>query len=159
MQRQGGNPCSSFGSHQGDDSAFLSRRLAWVPCPYMRQSVQYLLPPEWLCQIFRATGTHGCDDLVRTRVAGSGKNAYAVIAAFVNPLAGPDAFLALVKIDHADAMLKLLQHPHNFARGNMPINVVHDMGSGRLGSQGLQPFPRVRIHIYAEDADTPLGTA
>src|ERR1039458_4820363 len=78
------------------------------------------------------------------RVAGSGKNTYPGIAAFVNSLAGPRTLLTLVKIDHADAMRKLLQHPHNFARGDMSIDVVYHMGSGCLGNQGLQGLPRDR---------------
>src|ERR1019366_4137901 len=48
MQRQGGNSGSSFGPHQGDKLAFLSRQPALMPRLYMRQGVQYLVRPKWL---------------------------------------------------------------------------------------------------------------
>jgi hypothetical protein len=72
------------------------------------------------------------------RVVGDGKKASVDVAAVVKPLANPRAGLCVVKVDHADPMLKLLQHSHNLTRVNMLVNIVHDMGPGRLLKQGLQ---------------------
>ena len=76
-----------------------------------------------------------------------------------NPLADPSALLAIIEVDDANAMLKLVQHPHNFTRSDMTIHVVDDMGAGSLGNQRLQTFPRDRIHVDAKNPDAPLRTA
>ncbi len=72
------------------------------------------------------------------RVVGNRENANAAIAAVVKPLANSRASLSVVKIDYADPMLKLLQHPHNLTRVNMLVNVVDDMSPSCLLKQGLQ---------------------
>jgi hypothetical protein len=82
-------------------------------------------------------------------VVRDGKNVNAAIAAVMNPLTNPCAGLRVVKIDYTDAMLKLFQHPHNLTRVDVLINVVHDMGPGRLPNQGLQTVSGSWIHIYA----------
>ena len=125
----------------------------------MRQGIQNLVRLERLHQVFRTSRTHRSNNLIRIRVGRSGENNYATIATVTNSLAGLGALLTIVKIDHANAMLKLLQRPHNFTRGDIAIDVVHYTGSGRPSHHGFQFLPGARIQIYAKHADTSVSIA
>jgi hypothetical protein len=123
----------------------------------MRQGIQDLIRLERLHQVFRTSRTHRPNNLIRIGISRRGENNYAAIATVTNSLAGLGAVLAVVKVDHANTMLKFLQRSHNFARGDITINVIHYNGSGRPTHHGFQFLPGARIQIYAQDADTPLG--
>src|SRR5579883_429944 len=108
MYRQRGGARSAFGPHQGNDSALLSRRLSLMPGFNMRQRFHYLVRLERLDQIFRAAGAHCRNNLVRPGVAGRRKQTYARVATFAQLAANTDALLAIIEVDNANSMLKLL---------------------------------------------------
>ena len=87
-------------------------------------------------------GTHGGDNLVGMGVAGRSKNAYATIAAVMNPLAGAGTLVPVIEIDYADAMRKLLQQPHNFAWETCRSTLSTTRRSWRLGNHSLQTILR-----------------
>src|SRR5664279_875993 len=126
MQRQRGSSGPSFGSHHSHDSALHKvARLALGARRYMRQRVRYPLRLKWLHQIFRTSRPHSGDDLLRIGATRGGEDSQAAVAAIVKPLGDTATLLrAVLKIDHADAMLIRFQHFHGFAGSNVPIDAV-----------------------------------
>ncbi len=161
VQCQRCGPGSSFGSQYRHDSAFYQLcRLALGPCCDMRQRVRNSLRLKRLHQIFRKSRPHGGHDLLRVRARRGGEDSQAVVAAIAKPLANAAAILhAFIKIDHADAMLKWIQHFHGFAGSNVPIDIIHDVSAGGLQHQDIQALPRAGIHADAQDADALFGPA
>ena len=115
----------------------------------MRQSFEQLIGLKWLDQILGTTGAHGGYDLVRAGVARRCEQGYAGFTALPQLAGDLGTFLAFVKIDDADPMLKLLQHPHDFSRSHQPINVVDYVRARRLRYQSFQAVARSRIETDA----------
>ncbi len=136
MKRQRRYTGPAFGSHESINSAlwpgilFRCRDSTWV-------IAFAIILPEGLYRYSETTGTHCLYDSIGMRIAGRREDAYACVTAIFNALAGPRALLTVVEINDANTTLEFFQHPANFAWRDVPVHVVHYMGTGYLGDDNL----------------------
>src|SRR5579862_7386692 len=71
----------------------------------------------------------------------------------------PGTLLAVVEVDDADPVLKLVQDAQDFARRDQPVHIINDVGAWRLRHQHFQSLARGRIDIDAQDAYPQLRAA
>jgi hypothetical protein len=104
----------------------------------LRKRFNYLIRVKGLSQKFRTARTHGTDDLIWPRITRRGEESDGVIAALAQLSRDQSAIFALIKVNHTDALLELIQHSLNFPGADMSIDIVNNVSARRLCHQILK---------------------